>query len=137
MIDLAVRVAEALEIRGPANIQLKWHKEQGTVFEVNPRFSGGINLTIAAGADFPAWLIEMRLGRKVRPALGKFTDGLLMSCYETAVFLAPRAAAYGHADQVSVEVVPADVGQIARSSILVHGPWLKVRCFAEQPQAKG
>lgn len=137
LIDLGVRVAEALQIRGPANIQLKWHREQGAVFEVNPRFSGGINLTMAAGADFPAWLIEMRLGRKVRSALGKFTDGLLMSCYETAVFLTPRVAAHSGAIQVSAEVAPADLGQTARSRILVHGPWLEAQGFAEQPQAKG
>ena len=28
-----------------------------TVFEINPRFSGGIPLTIAAGADFPRMLL--------------------------------------------------------------------------------
>lgn len=92
MIDLAVRAAEALEIRGPANIQLKLHNEKATIFEVNPRFSGGIPLTIAAGGDFPAWLIEMRCGRRVRPCLGKFADGLMMACYESAIFLPDEAA---------------------------------------------
>lgn len=89
LIDLAVRTAEALEIRGPANIQLKWHEEAATIFEINPRFSGGIPLTIAAGADFPAWLIQQRCGRKIKPCLGKFMDGLFMACYESAVFLQP------------------------------------------------
>jgi carbamoyl-phosphate synthase large subunit len=87
MIELGARTAEALEIRGPANIQVKWHQEKATIFEVNPRFSGGIPLTIAAGADFPSWLIEMRCGRRVKPCLGKFVDGLVMVCYETAIFL--------------------------------------------------
>lgn len=91
MIDLAVRVAEALEIRGPANIQVMLRNDKATIFEVNPRFSGGIPLTIAAGGDFPAWLIEMRCGRRVRPCLGKFTDGLMMACYETAIFLPDEA----------------------------------------------
>jgi carbamoyl-phosphate synthase large subunit len=92
MIDLGIRVAQALKICGPANIQLKWQNDSGVVFEVNPRFSGGINLTIAAGADFPSWLIEMRMGKRVPPALGKFTDGLLMICYENALFLSPGDA---------------------------------------------
>lgn len=92
MIDLGVRTAEALKLRGPANIQVKWHEDKAKIFEVNPRFSGGIPLTIAAGADFPAWLIEMSLGQKLTPCLGKFADGLIMTCYETAIFL-PRQSA--------------------------------------------
>jgi carbamoyl-phosphate synthase large subunit len=87
MIALAIQTAKALEIRGPANIQMKLMGDAPTIFEVNPRFSGGIPLTIAAGADFPAWLIEMCSGRRVRSCVGKFTDGLIMSCYESAVFL--------------------------------------------------
>jgi carbamoyl-phosphate synthase large subunit len=87
MIDLAIRTSDALEIRGPANIQVKLHEDKPTIFEVNPRFAGGIPLTLAAGADFPTWLIEMACGRKVRPCIGKFTDGLVMSCFESAVFL--------------------------------------------------
>ncbi len=92
LIDLAIRTAEALEIRGPANIQAKLYNEKATLFEVNPRFSGGIPLTIGAGADFPAWLIEMCSGRDVQPCIGKFTDGLIMSCYEAALFLSEDAA---------------------------------------------
>jgi carbamoyl-phosphate synthase large subunit len=91
MIQLAMRTAEALDIRGPANIQVKLHNETATIFEVNPRFSGGIPLTIAAGADFPSWLLEMCCGRRVRPCIGKFADGLIMTCYESALFLSDDA----------------------------------------------
>jgi carbamoyl-phosphate synthase large subunit len=87
LIELGARTAEALGIIGPANIQVKADGDRCTIFEINPRFSGGIPLTLAAGADFPAWLIEMRLGRKVRPAVGRFVDGLTMACYESAVYL--------------------------------------------------
>ena len=87
MIRLAVSAANALDIRGPANIQVKLDGETAKIFEINPRFSGGIPLTIGAGADFPAWLIEMCLGRRVRPCIGKFRDRLIMACYESAVFL--------------------------------------------------
>ncbi len=86
LIRLAVRAAEALGIRGPANIQAKLHDGDAKIFEVNPRFSGGIPLTIAAGADFPAWLIELCCDRRVRPCIGKFTDRLMMACYESALF---------------------------------------------------
>jgi carbamoyl-phosphate synthase large subunit len=92
MIQLAVRTAEALDIRGPANIQVKLDCDRATIFEVNPRFSGGIPLTIAAGADFPAWLIEMCCNRRVRPCIGKYTDKLVMACYESAIFLQDNEA---------------------------------------------
>ncbi len=91
LIELGARTAEALQIRGPANIQVMYEGGEATIFEVNPRFSGGIPLTIAAGADFPAWLVEMRCGRRVNPCIGKFTDGLLMACYESAIFLPDRS----------------------------------------------
>jgi carbamoyl-phosphate synthase large subunit len=92
MIRLAISAAQALGIRGPANVQMKVDGGSATIFEINPRFSGGIPLTIAAGADFPLWLIEMCRGRRVRPCIGKFTDGLIMACYESAIFLPDEAA---------------------------------------------
>jgi carbamoyl-phosphate synthase large subunit len=92
LIRLAVDAAQALDIRGPANIQVKLDGERATIFEVNPRFSGGIPLTIASGADFPAWLIEICRGKRVRSCIGKFTDGLIMACYESAIFLPDDAA---------------------------------------------
>lgn len=101
MIDLAIRVAQALDIRGPANIQLKLDGEKATIFEVNPRFSGGIPLTIAAGADFPALLIEMSCGRKVSPCIGKFSDRLIMTCYESAVFLPDGEAREMHEEMLA------------------------------------
>lgn len=90
LIKLAVEAAEALELRGAANIQVKLNGGDAVIFEVNPRFSGGIPLTIAAGADFPGWLIEMCIGRGPEPRIGDFTDGLVMACYEEALFLPPE-----------------------------------------------
>ncbi len=92
LIDVGARTAEALRICGPANIQVMYEDGKAVIFEVNPRFSGGIPLTIAAGADFPAWLIEMRCGRRVKPCIGKFIDGLLMACYESAIFMPDHGA---------------------------------------------
>jgi len=127
LITLGERVAKALPIRGPANIQLKWHADRGTVFEVNPRFSGGIALTIAAGADFPAWLVEMRLGRRVRPAVGKFTDGLVMSCYESAVFLPPQIAAVGEDKVEPAEIVLPDPSPVSFPGMIALNPWIEAQ----------
>jgi carbamoyl-phosphate synthase large subunit len=82
----ARQVAEKLEIAGPANIQCKWDGRDVSLIEVNPRFSGGIPLTIAAGADFPAWLVQLKAGIHVPSQLGQFEDGLAMMSFEESIF---------------------------------------------------
>jgi len=82
----AKHVAEKLQIVGPANIQCKWDGREASLIEVNPRFSGGIPLTIAAGADFPAWLVQLKAGVHIPPQVGKFQDGLCMMSFEESIF---------------------------------------------------
>ena len=55
-------------------------------FEINPRFGGGVPLSIAAGANFPLYLIQEVLGLPITAKLGEFTDRLLMMRYDEAVF---------------------------------------------------
>lgn len=86
LIDLGVKVAKTLKSIGPINTQVKYHKGKPYVFEVNPRFSGGIPLTIAAGGDFPMWICQMAAGQKLEARLGEFEDGLVMMSYEANVF---------------------------------------------------
>lgn len=86
LIDIGVRVAKVLDIRGPANIQVRYSGNEMKVFEVNPRFSGGIPLTIAAGADFTEWLCRLALGEELKPRLGEFQNGLVMMSYEANIF---------------------------------------------------
>lgn len=118
MINLAVCAAEALDIRGPANIQVKLQRDVATIFEVNPRFSGGIPLTIASGADFPGWLIEMSCGMNPKPCIGHFTDGLIMACYEEALFLPETAA------QPVVPIAP-----VSKTRVPIHEVQEKDRKF--------
>ncbi len=86
VIAFAKEVAEKLEIVGPANIQCKWDGHEASLIEVNPRFSGGISLTIASGADFTQWLVQMASGVTVRPQIGKFQDALAMMSFEESIF---------------------------------------------------
>jgi len=86
VMTFAKEIAEKLEIVGPANIQCKANGRELSLIEVNPRFSGGIPLTIAAGADFPAWLVQLKAGIPVPPQLGKFQDGLAMMSFEESIF---------------------------------------------------
>jgi len=87
LMDLGVRCAEVLEFRGAVNVQCRVVGGTPVVFEINPRFSGGIQLTIAAGADFADWTIRAARGETMRPRLGEFTDGLRMSSHESSLFL--------------------------------------------------
>ena len=87
LIDLALACTHVLPFAGAINIQCRVVDGRPTVFEINPRFSGGIPLTIAAGADFPRWLIELALGRRVAPAIGGFVGDLWMTSYEASIFL--------------------------------------------------
>ncbi len=87
-IDLALRCARALTFVGAVNIQCRVVDGVPVVFEINPRFSGGIPLTIAAGADFPRTLVDLARGRPVAPSIGRYQEDLWMSSYETSVFVA-------------------------------------------------
>jgi carbamoyl-phosphate synthase large subunit len=87
LMDLALACTDALRFVGPVNLQCRMVQGQPTIFEINPRFSGGIPLTIAAGADFPRMLLQLTLGRRVAPAIGRFHADLWMTSYESSLFL--------------------------------------------------
>jgi len=57
-------------------------------FEINPRFGGGVPLSIAAGANLPLYLLQETLALPVTAEIGAFTDKLLMLRYDRAVFAA-------------------------------------------------
>jgi carbamoyl-phosphate synthase large subunit len=87
LMELAQQTCAAIRFAGPINIQCRMRGEQPVVFEINPRFSGGIPLTIEAGADFPRMLIGLALGRPVDPQVGRFRDRLWMTSFESSFFL--------------------------------------------------
>jgi carbamoyl-phosphate synthase large subunit len=103
LIQLAERVCAAIPFVGPLNIQCRMRGGVATVFEINPRFSGGIPLTIAAGADFPAMLVSMARGEHATPRIGDFRHDLWIAKFESAVFVPgsglelPRVPALGSA----------------------------------------
>ena len=94
LMALGMECARAIRAVGAINIQCRVVDGVPTVFEINPRFSGGIPLTIAAGADFPRLLVQLARGRRVPPQIGRFQDGLWMTSYETSVFIAEQAIGF-------------------------------------------
>ena len=102
LIQLALRCATTLQFAGAVNIQCRVVDGVPVIFEINPRFSGGIPLTIHAGADLPRMLVDLTAGLRVPPAIGRFRDNLWMASYETSVFVDGARVALPTYDQAPV-----------------------------------
>ena len=105
LIALAKSVTEALPFSGAVNIQCRLVGGEPVVFEINPRFSGGIPLTIAAGADFPRYLVDLALGRPVPARIGRFRDQLWMTSYEASIFVDAEELETGRKPPIAIGVV--------------------------------
>jgi carbamoyl-phosphate synthase large subunit len=55
--------------------------------EINPRFGGGVPLSIKAGANFPKWILQESLGEKTTIRFNGFKDNLIMLRYDGEVWL--------------------------------------------------
>lgn len=83
------RLVEALGA-GPGVITLQlFLANNGKIkfIEINPRFGGGVPLSIKAGADFPKWILQESLGEKPRIKFDAFKDKLIMLRYDSEVWL--------------------------------------------------
>ncbi len=80
LIEHGARVAEALEILGPANVQC-FREPDGSlpVTDVNPRFGGGFPLPLAAGSRYPELALGLARGERPEPTLGEFRAGVVMT----------------------------------------------------------
>jgi len=55
--------------------------------EINPRFGGGVPLSIKAGANFPKWILQELLGQQPNIRFDGFKDNLIMLRYDSEVWL--------------------------------------------------
>jgi carbamoyl-phosphate synthase large subunit len=67
LINFAKIIADNLKFYGPANIQCFKHNDEVKFFEINPRFSGSLPLTTAAGINEPLFALKMANGEKIKP----------------------------------------------------------------------
>lgn len=83
IVQLAKNVQNALHADGPFNMQLMVRADTGvpTLFEINPRFSTTVALTIVAGVNEIEILVNDALGRPVKKPRS-FTKNLVMARYE-------------------------------------------------------
>jgi carbamoyl-phosphate synthase large subunit len=90
--SLALRLAQGLGCIGPVTLQFR-NPAPGRwiAMELNARMGGGLPLAIAAGADWPRWVLELCLGRM--PDLSRpLCDGLRMSRFDASLFIPPPEA---------------------------------------------
>ena len=81
-------IGKKLSFAGAINLQGKIHEGNVTFFEINPRFSGGIQLSMQAlDESFPELLLREHQGEVLLPDLKHYQDGLLMASYEESLFL--------------------------------------------------
>jgi carbamoyl-phosphate synthase large subunit len=88
LIAFGCRVAEALRIFGPANVQCFREPDgQLQVTDVNPRFGGGFPLPTAAGSGYPELALQLANGERPEPRLGEFREGVVMTRFFSEVIL--------------------------------------------------
>lgn len=84
--NLLKKLCNQLRIIGPANIQFFKRGKDLILSEVNPRFSGGLPLSIAAGFNSPLVLLELALGQKIKSSELSARSGVKMFRYWSEVF---------------------------------------------------
>jgi len=89
-IDALCRsVQERLRANGPFNVQLRMDtaRKMPMIFEINPRFSTSISLTIAAGVDELGDLLAQALDRNKKPCSYDWREGLVLMRRTADTFL--------------------------------------------------
>jgi len=89
-IEYAKNLAEKLGTIGHITIQFIKSIDGIKFIEVNPRFGGGANLSIKAGANTPLYLIKMLKGENIKPRIGKFKEKYIMLRYTDDFFINER-----------------------------------------------
>jgi carbamoyl-phosphate synthase large subunit len=85
LIALARRTMEALQVCGPATIQVFRDPELGVMItDVNTRFGGAFAApayAAPAGRSYPELIVAMARGERVEPHVGEFRAGITFTRY--------------------------------------------------------
>ena len=85
LVELGVRVAQALAVRGPCTIQVFRDREIGLrITDVNTRFGGAFPAPMYAalsGRTYPELIVRMARGEPIQPHVGEFRAGITFTRY--------------------------------------------------------
>lgn len=89
LIKETIKLTEKLNLIGHNTIQCFYNSKKKKIkfIEINPRFGGGVNLSIFAGADTPLYIIRLIKGKTLKSRIGKFKDNLIMLRYAKDIFV--------------------------------------------------
>ncbi|MNQ91978.1 carbamoyl phosphate synthase-like protein [compost metagenome] len=85
LIELANQVAATYRIPFNYNIQIKYNRGVPKLLEINPRMSGGLQVSCLSGINFPYLGVKAVLGEKVEVQKPNF--GILASHLEQYVIM--------------------------------------------------
>jgi carbamoyl-phosphate synthase large subunit len=93
LIGAVERLLDHVRFVGPANVQGFLDGDTVTFIEVNPRFSGGLPLSLAAGADLVGECVRRALGVEGDAAALQYRSGVRMTrWFEQAFDTTPAEA---------------------------------------------
>jgi carbamoyl-phosphate synthase large subunit len=85
LIELGRRTMQALEVRGPATIQVFRDPDVGiAITDVNTRFGGAFPAPVYAalpGRTYPELIVRMAAGEQLEPHVGEFVAGMTFTRY--------------------------------------------------------
>lgn len=90
-------IARALPAVGPITVQCILRGEEPVFTEINARLGGGLPLAIAAGADFPGFLLRLAADLPLPEPIPDYRDGVYMTRCDDSLFL--RADNGDHLDR--------------------------------------
>lgn len=105
---LACKLAEKLGSDLPITIQFRKSAKGFVAMEINARIGGGLPLTIAAGGEWPKWILQMACG--LEPDVqDKVRNGILMTRYDESVILEPIMKTQESPDLSKVKLIIFDM----------------------------
>ena len=85
--EACITISQALHTIGPITVQCIMKDGVPHFTEINARVGGGAPLGIAAGADWPKWLLARFAGIPLEiPSLGSYARGLYLSRFDESFF---------------------------------------------------
>ena len=89
IINVGKKVASTLPgVCGCITVQC-FQLENGKIIliEINPRFGGGVPLSIKAGADYPTWILQMLLNQDLDIAIDQWQAEVIMLRHDESFFI--------------------------------------------------
>lgn len=78
LTKFGLKIANAIQIFGPADADVIFSGKHPKLLEINPRFGGGYPCSHLSGADFPAKLVRLCRGKSLEPDIGSYQEGVYM-----------------------------------------------------------